>query len=204
MPSKKKTPSKATQPKPTAAVAKTKKQEYQARSTKGFPIVGLGASAGGLDALKTFFAQVPAKSGMAYVVVVHMTPKQPSMMPSLLQTVTPIPVAHAKDGETIEPDRVYVILPDKDISIFKGKIQLLDPLKNRVSHPIDLFFRSLAQDQGSHAAAIVLSGTGTDGTLGIKEVKGCDGLVLAQSEESAGYDGTAGHAIKLCCFRVLD
>lgn len=132
---------------------------------------------------------------MAYVVVVHMTPDQPSMMPDLLQKVSSIPVSAAIDGQTIIPDQVYVIPPNKDISIFKGKIQLLDILIKGIRHPIDLFLRSLALDQGSRAAAIILSGTGTDGTLGIKEIKGCEGLVLAQTEESAGYDGMPRSAI---------
>ncbi len=164
-------------------------------SAKAFPVVGLGASAGGLEALKAFLAKAPETSGMAYIVVVHMTPKQPSMMPDLLQKVSPIPVATAKDGETIEPDHVYVTPPAKEIAIFKGGIQLLDMLRKSVSHPIDSFLRSLAQDKGHHAAAVILSGTGSDGTQGVKEIKGRDGLVLVQSEESASYDGMPRSAI---------
>ena len=114
---------------------------------------------------------------MAYVVVVHMTPKQPSIMPELLQKITKIPVSAARDGEHIESNHVYVIPPDKDISVFQGKIQLLDMLREGISHPIDFLFRSLAQDRRSRAAGIILSGTGTDGTLGIKEIKGFEGLV---------------------------
>jgi len=192
MPRRKTPPSKSSKPKPSAKTKETVKKETTA---KAFPIVGLGASAGGLEALKAFFKEVPKSSGMAYVVVVHMTPKQPSMMPDLLQRVSSIPVSAAKDGQTIMPDHVYVIPPDKDISIFKGKIQLLDILRKGVSHPIDLFLRSLALDQGNRAAAIILSGTGTDGTLGIKEIKSCEGLVLVQTEESAGYDGMPRSAI---------
>lgn len=164
-------------------------------SAKTFPIVGLGASAGGLEALKAFFAEAPQTSGIAYIVVVHITRKQPSMMPGLLQKVSPIPVATAKDGEKIEPDHVYVIPPNKDIAIFKGRIQLLEMLPKGVSHPIDSFLRSLAQDQGHQAAAVILSGTGTDGTMGVKEIKGRDGLILVQSEESASYDGMPRSAI---------
>ena len=143
----------------------------------------MGASAGGLEALKTFFAEVPENSGMAYIVVVHMNPKQPSMMPALLQKETRIPVAAAKDGQPIEPDHAYVVPPDKEISLFNGKIQLLDILAKRATLPIDQFLRSLAQDQGRNAAAIILSGTGTDGTLGVKAIKANDGLVLAQDDE---------------------
>ena len=162
---------------------------------KSFPIVGLGASAGGLDALKTFFSKVPETSNMAYIVVVHMTPKQPSIMPELLQRAAKIPVSAAGDGQQIKSDHVYVIPPDKDISIYQGRIQLLDMIREGVSHPIDFFLRSLAQDLGNRAVGVILSGTGTDGTLGIKEIKGVEGLVLAQSEKSAKYDGMPRSAI---------
>ena len=159
------------------------------------PIVGIGASAGGLEALKAFFAEVAENSGMAYIVVVHMNPKQPSMMPALLQKVARIPVSTAKDGQAIEPDHVYVVPPDKEITVFKGKFQLLDILAKRATLPVDQFFRSLAQDQGRNAAAIILSGTGTDGTLGVKAIKASDGLVLAQNDATAGYDGMPRSAV---------
>jgi len=162
---------------------------------KSFPVVGLGASAGGLEALKAFFTKVPPTSGMAFIVLVHMTPNQPSLMPALLQKTTSIPVSAAKDEEPLEPNRAYVIPPNKDISVYNGKIQLLDMTTKRALLPIDYFFRSLAQDQGENAAAIVLSGMGTDGTLGIKEIKVHNGLVFVQSEDSAGYDGMPRSAI---------
>jgi two-component system CheB/CheR fusion protein len=114
-------------------------ERNQAQETaKPFPIVGLGASAGGLEALKTFFSHVSKESGMAYIVVVHMTPKQPSMMPDLLQKVAPIPVSAARDGEDIQPDRVYIIPPDREITVYQGRIQLLDTVKKGHSLPIDL------------------------------------------------------------------
>lgn len=164
-------------------------------ASRSFPVVGLGASAGGLNALKMFFAQVPQTSGMAFIVVVHRTPDQPDLMPALLQKISSIPVSTPKDGERLKPDRIYVSPPDRDISVYQGKIQLMETLKNRIRLPIDLFFRSLAQDMGNRSAAIVLSGMGTDGSLGIKEIKVHDGLVLVQSEESAGYDGMPRSAI---------
>jgi two-component system CheB/CheR fusion protein len=153
------------------------------------PIVGLGASAGGLEALKSFFAEVTENSKMAYIVVVHMNPKQPSILPDLLQKVSRIPVSIAKDHQPIQPDRVYVVPPDKEITLFKGEIQLLDILDKRAALPIDLFLRSLAQDQGRNAVGIILSGTGTDGTLGVKAIKADGGLVLVQKEDTADYDG---------------
>lgn len=174
--------------KPVGESRKTEKK-------RPFPIVGLGASAGGLDALKAFFQAVPETSGMAYIVVVHMTPKQPSVMPELLQKVTKIPASAAQDGQAIEPNHVYVLPPDKDISVYQGRIQLLDMVRKGVAHPIDFFLRSLAQDQGEMSAAVILSGTGTDGTLGIKEIKACEGVVLAESEQSAKYDGMPRSAI---------
>ena len=164
-------------------------------TTRKLPIVGLGASAGGLEALKSFFAEVSENSSMAYIVVVHMNPKQPSILPDLLQKVSRIPVSIAKDGQPIEPDHVYVVPPDQEITLFKGKIQLLDILAKRAALPIDLFLRSLAQDQGHNAVAIILSGTGTDGTLGVKAIKARDGLVLVQKDETAGYDGMPRSAV---------
>ena len=168
---------------------RTKKVRFPTTVPKRFPVVGLGASAGGLEALRSFFNAVAVNSGMAFIVVVHMAPKQPSLMPELLQKVTPLPVSVAKDGQTLAPDHVYVSPPDKEISVYKGKIQLLDTLDKRMTLPIDAFLKSLALDQGAHAAAVILSGTGTDGTLGSEDIKANDGLVLAQSEDSAGYDG---------------
>ena len=162
---------------------------------KSFPVVGLGASAGGLEALRSFFEKVTVDSGMAFIVVVHMAPKQPSLMPELLQKVTPVPVAAVQDGQTIAPDHIYVIAPDKEISVFNGKLQLLDVIDKRATLPIDAFLKSLARDQGANAAAVILSGTGTDGTLGVKEIKANGGLVLIQTEDSAGYDGMPRSAI---------
>ncbi len=123
-----------------------------------------------------------------------MTPKQPSMMPELLQKITPIPVSTLKDAQTIEPDHIYVVPPGKELAVYKGKIQLLDMVRGDVVLPIDFFFRSLAQDQGGNAAAIILSGTGTDGTLGVKEIKANDGLVFVQQPKSAIYGCTHLHA----------
>lgn len=189
---KKETDTQSSQRKSKVSTARKKKT---AISHEAFPIVGLGASAGGLEALKTFFAMVAEKSGMAYIVVVHMTPNQPSMMPSLLQNVTPVAVTAAKDGEPVKKDHIYVLPPNKEISLHKGKIQLLDVIEKGPTLPIDIFLRSLAQDQKGNAVAIILSGTGTDGTLGIKEIKSNDGLAIVQDGKTAGYDGMPKSAI---------
>jgi len=158
-------------------------------SRETFPIVGLGASAGGLEALKTFFSHACAHSGMAYIVVVHLSSDKPSLMPELLQRATAMPVAAAEDGQVVEPDHVYILPPDKDITLDKGAIHLTGIADTGLHLPINRFFRSLAGDQGAHAVAVVLSGTGTDGSLGIKEIKAQDGLVLVQSPDSAKHDG---------------
>ncbi|MBS3778760.1 MAG: chemotaxis protein CheB, partial [Desulfovermiculus sp.] len=161
----------------------------ETKSPKDFPVVGLGASAGGLEALKTFFSQAPRKTGMAYIVMMHLAPNQPSMLPELLQKVTDVPVAMAEDGQTLRPDQIYVIPPKREVSVYNGIIQLLVPVDKDHSLPIDFFFRSLAADRASKAAAVILSGTGTDGTVGLREIKNYEGLVLVQDPETAKYDG---------------
>ncbi len=195
MPKKITTDKKETKSKSKTLAEKSGDVTAKNTAAKKFPIVGLGASAGGLEALSAFFSNVSENSGMAYIVVVHMNPKQPSMMPQLLQKITRVPVANAKDGQSIRPNQVYVIPPNKEITVYQGKIQLLDIVLKSISLPIDLCLKSLAQDQGSNAAAIILSGTGTDGTLGVKEIKANNGLILVQSEESASYDGMPRSAI---------
>ncbi len=169
--------------------------EHGGSKEKKFPIVALGASAGGLEAMKEFFSNVAEKSNMAYIVQIHQSPNQPSILPELLQKTTTLPVEQAKDGEPIQPEHVYVVPSDKEISIYHGTIQLLDPVDKTISLPIDFFFSSLAADQGKLSAAIVLSGTGSDGTIGLKEIKASEGVVLVQSEHRAKYDGMPKSAI---------
>ncbi|MDO9263737.1 MAG: CheR family methyltransferase [Desulfosalsimonadaceae bacterium] len=169
--------------------------EIRPTAAEKFPIIGIGASAGGLEALKSFFLNVPENSGLAYVVLVHMAADQPTLLPELLQRATTTPVSLAIDGETIVKDHVYIVPPNNEISLFQARIQLLDPAEKRVFLPIDFFFKSLAMDQGANAAGIILSGTGTDGTLGIEEIKSQDGLVFVQSEETAKYNGMPRSAI---------
>lgn len=162
-----------------------------------FPVVGLGASAGGLGALKAFFSRVPENSGMAFIVVIHLSPGQPSMMSELLQKISGIPVSPAADGQLIEPDHAWVIPPDKEITVRGGRIRLraLETGQKCAGFLIDALFRSLARDMGNRSVGVVLSGTGTDGTQGIQEIKAESGLVLAQSEESAEYAGMPASAI---------
>lgn len=161
-----------------------------------FPILGLGASAGGLEALQQFFAAMPPDSGMAFLVVVHLDPDHVSILPDLIQRHTAMVVQAARDQTEVQPNSVYVSPPNKDLALLKGNMLLLNPESPRGHRlPIDFFFRQLAQDQGDNAGCIIFSGTGSDGTLGIKDVKGAGGLVMAQEPSSAKYDGMPSSAI---------
>ena len=181
----------------TAAVLPSTKEPPAALLRRpGFPIVGIGASAGGLEAFETFFKAMPSDSGMAFVVVAHLDPTHVSILPELIQKRTEMSVVQVADGTRIKPNTVYVIPPNKALEVLNGVLQLLEPSRPRgVSLPIDSFFRSLAQDQGPNAVAIILSGTGTDGTLGLRAIKGETGMVMVQDEESAKYDGMPRSAI---------
>lgn len=151
-------------------------------------IVGIGASAGGLEAFKSFFGKMPADSGMAFVLVQHLAPNHTSMLSELVGRCTSMPVADAVDGEPVQADHVYVIPPDATLTIADGALQLSKPAPPRQHRwPINTFFSSLAQDQGECAVCIVLSGTGSDGARGLREVKERGGLTLAQS----GFDHAA-------------
>ncbi len=174
----------------------SRSQSSDESPVQDLPVIGLGASAGGLDALKSFFSKVREGSGMAYIVLMHLSPDQPSMLPELLQKSSSIPAAMAEDGVRIVPDRIYVIPPRKEVSIYNNTIQLLENKDNISSMPIDYFFRSLAADKKSRTAAVILSGTGSDGSVGLKDIKSNDGLVLAQSGDTAKYDGMPWSAQK--------
>jgi len=163
---------------------------------KSFPIVGLGASAGGLEAFESFIGALPEDSGMACILVSHLDPYHVSLLPELLQKNTRIPVHQITDGTKVEPNNIYVIPPNKELYILHGVLQLVDLTQPRgFNLPIDSFFRSLSEDQGPNAIGIILSGTGTDGTLGLKAIKGELGLVMVQDEKSAKYDGMPRSAI---------
>jgi two-component system, chemotaxis family, CheB/CheR fusion protein len=156
---------------------------------RNFYVVGLGASAGGLEALRSFFAAVPAKSGAAFVVIQHLAPDHPSQMAELLATHTRAPVHQIEEGVTIKQDHIYVTPPGKCVKIFRRKLLLLDPEKKALHLPIDQFFRSLTEDCGELAIGVVLSGTGSDGTLGVRAIKEAGGTVMVQDEASAKFSG---------------
>ncbi len=165
-------------------------------STHSFPVVGIGASAGGLQALETFLANVPEGSGMAFVIVQHQDPTRESMLVELLQRGTAMPVTQVQDTMRVRPDSVYVIPPNKDMSILHGVLHLLDPVAPRgLRLPVDYFLRALANDQREHGLAVILSGMGSDGTLGLRAVKENAGAVFVQEPVSAKFDGMPRSAI---------
>ena len=165
-------------------------------AAKPFLIVGLGVSAGGLEALEKFLAHVPADCGIGFVVVTHQHPGHTSLLPELLGKCTRMPVKLARDGAAVEPNTVYLSLPDGYLAMLHGTLHIMEPDETGLLRlPIDYFFRSLAEDQKEKAIGIVLSGTGTDGTLGLKAIKGAAGMTMAQEPDSAKYSGMPGSAI---------
>ena len=155
-----------------------------------FPIVGIGASAGGLEALEQFFGNMPKNSGMAFVVIQHLDPNHVGIMPELLQRMTPMKVFQASDRLKVMPNCVYVIPPKKSLSLLNGALHLFDPTETRgLRLPIDIFLRSLAVDRQEHGIGIILSGMGSDGSLGLKAIKEENGVVLVQDPATAKYDG---------------
>jgi two-component system CheB/CheR fusion protein len=184
-------------PKKPATVARQGKPASPASPASArFPIVGIGASAGGLEALEQFLGHVPAGSGMAFVIVQHLDPTHKGIMPELLQRATRMKVIQVKDRTKVRPDSVYVIPPNKDMSILHGVLHLLEPAAPRgLRLPIDFFLRSLAQDQQEHSIGVILSGMGSDGTLGLRAIKEKAGVVLVQEPTTARFEGMPRSAV---------
>ncbi|MBU1747173.1 MAG: PAS domain-containing protein [Chloroflexi bacterium] len=190
MTKKKQTPAAPTSADPTATAAE--------EPAPGFPVVGIGASAGGLAAFEAFFSAMPAdtETGMAFVLVQHLAPDHKSILADLVRRYTRMQVYQVENGMTVQPNCAYIIPPNRDMALLNGTLQLLEPTAARgLRLPIDFFFRSLAQDQRERAICIVLSGTGSDGTLGVRAVKGEGGMVMAQNPTSTEYDGMPSSAI---------
>ncbi len=161
-----------------------------------FPIVGIGASAGGLEALEQFFCNVSPNSGLAYVVIQHLDPNYVGIMPELLQRTTQMKVVQASDRLQVEPNHVYVIPPNKSMSILNGFLYLFRPVElHGLRLPIDYFFRSLAEDLQEKSIGVILSGMGSDGSLGLKAIKEKNGIVLVQDPLTAKFDGMPQSAI---------
>jgi len=164
--------------------------------TPAMPIVGIGASAGGLEAFEAFFRACPADTGMAFVLVPHLDPGHVSLLTEILQRCTSMAVLEALDQMRIEANHVYIIPPNREMGILGGLLQLSVPEMVRGQRmPIDGFLRSLAEDQGERAIGVVLSGTATDGTLGLRAILGAGGVCMVQEPSSAKYDGMPQSAI---------
>jgi two-component system, chemotaxis family, CheB/CheR fusion protein len=178
---------------PVAAIEKSGKLPAVLRSAL---VVGIGASAGGVEALSRFFDAMPPDNGAAFVIVLHLDPTRESQMAHVLSSHTKMPVVQVADDMQIAPNSVYVIAPDKDLIVRNGALHLVEPAESRGHrHPVDVLFRSLAAEQGERSIAIVLSGTGSNGTDGLKEVKAAGGLILVQDPHTAKFDGMPQSAI---------
>lgn len=181
-----------------------KPKKVLVKSTNDFPVIGIGASAGGLDAFKQLLMAIPESSGMAYVLVQHLDPNHESLLQELLQKITTIPVVEVTDDIKVAPDHIYIIPSNRMMIANEGVLELSPrPAKNqaKLHMPIDLFFKSLAEVHQSHSIGVVLSGTGTDGTLGLKAIKDYGGITFAQDEATAAYSGMPESAVNA---RVVD
>ena len=163
-----------------------------------FPIVGIGASAGGLEAFTQLLKALPADTGMAFVLVQHLAPSHISALAEILSRATRMPVMEVQDEAEVEPNHVYVIPPDRSMIVVRGVFQLLPRAGRGAHHPVDQFFRSLAKEQGHQAIGIVLSGTATDGTIGLEEIKAEGGITFAQ-DTTAQHEGMPHSAIASGC-----
>jgi len=182
--------------KKTAITTVSKPAKQKISTSLSFPIVGIGSSAGGLEALEQFFANMPNDSGMAFVVIQHLDPTHVGILPELLQRTTDMKVTQVKDHLQAEPNHVYVIPPNKSMSIMNGYLHLFEPTETRgLRLPIDIFFRSLADDQQEKSIGIILSGMGSDGSLGVKAIKEKNGIVLVQDPQTAKFNGMPNSAI---------
>ena len=174
-------------------------QAYPDRKT--FPIVGVGASAGGLEAFRSLLRKLPANTGMAFVFVQHLDPEHESLLTKLLSPATRMPVTEVTEGMAIEPDHVYVIPPNAAMGIRNGILHLqARKRQDGIKHmPIDHFLQSLAENEGSRAIGVILSGVANDGTLGLTAIKAAGGITFAQDGESAKYEGMPQSAVAAGC-----
>ena len=173
------------------------KKPVTSAKPESFYIVGMGASAGGLEAFEAVFRNMPEDPGMAFILVPHLDPTHTSILPQLVQKCTRMKVLQVENGLKVLPNTVYIVPPNKDLAVFHGTLELIEPTGSRaVRLPINYFFRSLAQDQRENAICIVLSGMGTDGSLGLKAIKEVLGMAMVQAPETAKYDSMPRSAIE--------
>ncbi len=183
--------------KPKAMASAPRKPRGRHSSTsEPFPVVGIGASAGGLEAVTNLLKHLPTDTGMAFVLVQHLDPTHPSALTEILSRATAMRVTEVKDGMRVEPNHVYVIPPNTNMAILHHLLSLMPRTEKQGLHlPIDYFLRSLAEDRRGRAVGVILSGTASDGTLGLKAIKAEGGITFAQDEQSAKYDGMPRSAI---------
>ncbi|MGE5841774.1 MAG: chemotaxis protein CheB, partial [Deltaproteobacteria bacterium] len=183
--------------KPKLPEEKPEEPALEKYEDRRFPIVGLGASAGGLEAFEEFFSKMSSDSGMAFILVSHLDPSHSSILPDLLKRFTTMPVLQAEDGVRVEPNHLYIIPPNRDMAIFHRTLQLTAPVKTfrGIRMPIDFFLRSLADDQEEMAICVILSGTGTDGSMGVRAIHAAGGMTMVQEAATAKYDGMPRSAI---------
>jgi two-component system, chemotaxis family, CheB/CheR fusion protein len=182
----------------------SKPVKKKSSGTLSFPIVGIGASAGGLETLEQFFGSVPKNSGLAYVVIQHLDPNHAGIMPELLQRITWMKVVQATDKLQVMPNHVYVIPPNKSMSVLNGCLYLFEPVESRgLRLPIDYFFRSLAEDQQENSIGVVLSGMGSDGSLGLQAIKERNGIVAVQDPSTAKFNGMPQSAVNAVIVDIL-
>jgi two-component system CheB/CheR fusion protein len=163
------------------------------------PVVGIGASAGGLEALLELFAHLPGSPGFAFVILLHSTPGHEPLLANILSGRTPLPVSEARENEVVEADRVYIAPPDIQVGLFGDRLVFVKQANSDSTRPIDRLFRSLACELERRAVAVILSGTGTDGTAGIRTIKACGGTALVQTPDSALFDAMPRNALDLGC-----
>lgn len=183
-----------------AGVPSSNAAPASSRASASFPIVGIGASAGGLEAFTELIHELPSDLGMAYVLVTHLYPERESAIPQILGRTTAMPVVQIENEMTIERDHVYVIPPNCDLEMSGLRLRIFDREEGRaVNAAVDIFFRSLAEQHGPNAIGIVLSGMGSDGTVGLTAIKAEGGITFAQDSRSAKYDGMPASAVAAGC-----
>lgn len=158
-------------------------------------VVGIGASAGGLEALQQFLTFLPGNTGMAFVIIQHLAPNHKSMLVDILGKYTVMPITQVRDGMVVERDHIYMIPPKYNVEIEGDTLHLKEYDFSKINHPVDIFFRSLADSYENRAVAVILSGTGSDGTNGIRSIKEKNGVIIVQTPESAKFDGMPRNAI---------
>lgn len=182
----------------THKVADTQSAQHSQDQT--FPVVGIGASAGGLEAFRQLLEHLPTDTGLAFILVQHLDPKHESILAELLSRATDMPVSEVTNGVRVQPNHVYVIPRNTNMAIQQGVLRLLPREETRGQHrPIDFFLRSLAEEKSNRAIGVILSGTASDGTLGLEAIKAEGGITFAQDEKTAKYDGMPRSAIAAGC-----